>query len=267
MRRLKADWVTWRASAEREKLRVVAGAELALRHGSADAAHDLHCGRCGSLLYSVVLREERALLTGDASPEAYLEASLSGKKRKELRRQQRRLGEEGELVVERQADALGVPEWVQEFLALEARGWKGAAGSALASDARTADLFEDALAGAARHGRLERLALRLGGKPIAMLATFLCPPGACSYKTAFDEDYARFSPGVLLQIENLAALTNPEIAWVDSCAAQDHPMIDHFWRDQRAVAGHSLAIGGPLRRGLFSILSRIETGSKPKGIS
>jgi len=214
---------------------------------------------------ATVLREQRAMLTGGASPEDYLEASLGAKKRKELRRQHRRLAEEGDLTVERVSDALGMAEWVQEFLALEARGWKGAAGSALACDPRTADLFGEALHGAAQRGRLERLALRLDGRAIAMLATFLCPPGAASFKTAFDEDYARFSPGVLLQIENLAQLARPQIDWTDSCAAEDHPMIDHFWRGHRTVARHSVSIGGPIRRAIFAILARIETGAAAKG--
>lgn len=216
---------------------------------------------------ATVLREERALLATDQSPEEYLEASLAGKKRKELRRQQRRLAEEGELQVERLTDAIAVAEWVAEFLALEQRGWKGTAGSALACDTRTADLFGDALGGAARRGRLERLALRLDGRPIAMLASFLTPPGAFSYKTAFDEVYARFSPGVLLQCENLSLLERPGTKWVDSCASADHPMIDHFWRERRAIGRHSLAIGGPLRRALFSLLCRRETGGAPGGIA
>ena len=38
-------------------------------------------------------------------------------------------------------------------------------------------------------------------------------PGAFSFKTAFDEDYARFSPGVLLQIENLALLERDGIEY------------------------------------------------------
>ena len=216
---------------------------------------------------ATVLTEERALLASDLSPEAYLEASLTGKKRKELRRQQRRLGEEGELVVERLADDTALPAWTEEFLALEARGWKGAAGSALACDPRTALLFADALAGAALAGRLERLALRLDGRAIAMLASFRTPPGAFSYKTAFDEAFARFSPGVLLQCENLAVLDDPAIRWVDSCAAEDHPMIDHLWRERRAIARHSIAIGGPPRRALFQLLCRRETGAFPKGIA
>ena len=41
------------AGIEREKLRLVAGGESLLIVSEADT-HDAHCGRCGSLLYSVV---------------------------------------------------------------------------------------------------------------------------------------------------------------------------------------------------------------------
>ena len=96
-----------------------------------------------------------------------------------------------------------------------------------------------------------------------MLATFLTPPGAYSYKTAFDEEYARFSPGVLLQRENLAVLDRPDIVWSDSCAAADHPMIDRIWREKRGVGRLSIAIGGILRRAAFSQFVRAETARSP----
>jgi CelD/BcsL family acetyltransferase involved in cellulose biosynthesis len=211
---------------------------------------------------TTVLREERALLRSELSPETYLEASLSGKKRKELRRQHRRLAEEGKLTVERSDGRGGLAAWTDEFLALEQAGWKGKQGSALASDAATAALFREALQGAAVRGRLERLAIRLDGRPLAMLATLLTPPGAFAFKTAFDENFARFSPGVLLQRENLELLTRPGIEWTDSCAAMDHPMIDHFWRQRRTVARHNIAFGGKIRRQLFRVLAARETGSK-----
>ena len=41
--------------------------------------------------FAIFQREERALLEHGLSPEAYLEANMRGKKRKELRRQRRRL--------------------------------------------------------------------------------------------------------------------------------------------------------------------------------
>jgi CelD/BcsL family acetyltransferase involved in cellulose biosynthesis len=207
---------------------------------------------------AIVHREERALLASTDGPEGYFAASMSGKKRKELRRQQNRLSEHGTVAFERLHDDSGLAQWTQAFLALEAGGWKGKAGSALALADTTSALFRSALAGAAAQGRLERLTLTLDGKPIAMLATFLCAPGAFSYKTAFDESFSKFSPGVLLQCENLMILDRPEIAWTDSCASADHPMIDHIWRERRTVGRISVAIGGGLRRKAFGMLARAE---------
>src|SRR3546814_1995050 len=88
------------------------------------------------------------------------------------------------------------------------------------------------LTGAADAGKLDMRALDLEDRPLAMLVNFLCPPGGFSFKTAFDEDYARFSPGVLLQQANLDLLEVPKIAWVDSCAAPGHPMIDSVLRER-----------------------------------
>ena len=215
--------------------------------------------------FALVHREERAMLASTLSPEAYLEAAMTGKKRKELRRQHNRLSEQGELRFERRRDDAGLVEWTRAFLALERSGWKGAAGSALACSQSTASLFADAMKGAAARSRLERLSLSIDGKPIAMLANFITPPGAFSYKTAFDESYARFSPGVLLQRENLALLDDPNVAWCDSCAAADHPMIDHIWRERRVIGRYSIGIGGVLRRTAFRAISLAEarTRSKP----
>ncbi len=215
-------------------------------------------------LSGVVHREDRALLMSSLCPEDYWAQALSGKKRKELRRQAARLAELGDVRIDRATDAKGLEPWLDQFLALEAAGWKGKAGSALASHPATTVLFRGALRGGAELGRLERLQLTLDAKPIAMLASFLAPPGAFSYKTAFDEAYARFSPGVLLQRENLEVLARPDIAWTDSCAAADHPMIGHLWRERRSVGRLSIAIGGPLRRTAFRALVALELARSPQ---
>ncbi|WEK47695.1 MAG: GNAT family N-acetyltransferase [Candidatus Andeanibacterium colombiense] len=207
---------------------------------------------------ALVHREERALLRSDLTPEAYLQAALSPKKRKELRRQYNRLAEEGTLRFERRRDAEAITAWTEAFLNLEASGWKGKTGHAMANDRETTALFIAALEGAAERGRLERLMLTLDGAPIAMLANFLTAPAAFSFKTAFDERYARFSPGVLLQRENLALLDRAGFDYCDSCASADHPMIDHVWRERRAIGRYSIGIGGPLRRAAFRALSWAE---------
>lgn len=215
--------------------------------------------------WAVVHREERAFLRSELGPEAYFETSLTAKKRKELRRQHKRLSEAGALRFERQTGAQDLDAWVGEFLALEQAGWKGRNRSALADDAATRAWFAQAMHGAAAHGRLERLRLSLDGAPIAMLANFIAPPGAFSFKTAFDERYARYSPGVLLQRENLDLLEREGIDWCDSCAAADHPMIERIWREKRAMVRVNVAIGGSLRRALFHQVLRAELRKQAKG--
>jgi hypothetical protein len=214
----------------------------------------------------VVHRLDRALLASDLSPQAYFDASMSGKKRKELRRQHTRLAEQGTVAFERHRDGTALGQWADQFLELERAGWKGREGSALACNPAKTAYFRNALAGAAAHGRLERLAITLNGAPIAMLANFITPPGAYSFKTTYDERYARFSPGVLLQRENLDLLAREDIAWSDSCAAADHPMIERIWREKRTIARISIAIGGPLRRTAATAIFRAETRAKLQGL-
>jgi CelD/BcsL family acetyltransferase involved in cellulose biosynthesis len=215
----------------------------------------------------VVFREERAMLAAGKSPEEYFTAALSGKKRKELRRQLARLSEEGEVNFVRQANGEDLDVWIDRFLELEAAGWKGEAGSALAQQGTTEALFRESLEGAAAHSRLERLSLTLDGRPIAMLANFITAPGAFSYKTTYDEAYSRFSPGVLLQCENLLMLDRADVQWTDSCAAEGHPMIDHIWRERRALGRISVGIGGKLRRGVFARLLKLELGRNLTGVT
>lgn len=211
---------------------------------------------------TVVGREERALLSSPLGSSAYFEAAMSAKKRKELRRQAKRLGELGEVRFERFSCSDGLDDWIDRFLALENAGWKGDEGSSLASHASVAAWFRAALQGGAAAGRLERLALTLDGAPVAMLATFIAAPGSFSFKTAFDERYAKFSPGVLLQQENLALLDRADIAWCDSCAAADHPMIERIWREKRNILALNIALGGPLKRTAFRLMSRLERSAE-----
>ena len=215
---------------------------------------------------AVVHWTDRAMLASNQSPQDHFEATLSGKKRKELRRQFARLSDEGTVVCERRADDDGLDDWIAAFLALERSGWKGRAGSALACYPANATFFRAALSGAAAHGRLERLAITLDSRPVAMLVNFITPPGAYSFKTAYDERYARFSPGVLLQRENLELLARDDVVWADSCAAADHPMIEHIWRDKRRIVRVSVAIGGSLRQAAAAAIFRAETRHSPKGL-
>tara|TARA_R110000796_G_scaffold205698_4_gene321716 strand:+ start:19580 stop:20797 length:1218 start_codon:yes stop_codon:yes gene_type:complete len=199
----------------------------------------------------LVHSQARALLQSDLGSEAYLNATVRGKKRKELRRQAKRLGELGDVTFCHHEDATDLEPWIDEFLQLERSGWKGHNGSALDSSGQTRAFFRDALLGAARAGQLERHDIRLEGSPLVMLVNFHSGRGSFSFKTAFDESFSRFSPGVLLQLENLKILENPAIDWMDSCASENHPMIDSLWSDRRHIGRFSIELKGISRRAIF----------------
>jgi hypothetical protein len=218
--------------------------------GPLDQALRVVCGdhkrRC-----DLVHSEARALLQSDLSSADYHQATLRGKKRKEWRRLAKRLNEKGDVTYGHQLDGQGLDQWIDEFLKVEKAGWKGKNGSALDCAPETSAFFRQSVAGAAAAGQLERRDIRLDGKPLAMLVNFLSAPGAFGFKTAFDEEYSRFSPGVLLQIENLKFLDLRALEWIDSCAAQDHPMIDSLWSDRRHIGRFSIELNGFSRRAIF----------------
>lgn len=215
-------------------------------------------GETGERSFAPVKFIQRAALRRGKAPRDHLAATMDKKRRKELSRKRRRLEEAGELAFSRQFGTAGLDRWIEEFLELERAGWKGTAGSSLASAPQTEILFREALEGAAHQGRLERLAFHLDGRPLAMLSSFLAPPHSFGFKTAFDERYAKYSPGMLLQVENLALLERDDLELADSCAAPGHPMIEQIWSERRAIAMVSIAIGGKLRRAIGSGLSAIE---------
>ena len=208
--------------------------------------------------WGVVESKERALLASDLDGDAYLANALPARKRKDLDRRFRRLRELGAVETRWETGTDGLAGWIDQFLALEASGWKGDAGSALACHSATDTLFREGLTGAGRLDRLVRLSLRLNGKPIAMLSTFVTAPGAFGFKTAFDEDYSPYSPGFLLERAFLAGRKDFGIGWCDSCAAADHDVMNRIWSERRRIGRVSIAIGGPLRRAAFSQLLRKE---------
>lgn len=170
-------------------------------------------------------------------------AATSTRKRKELGRQRRRLAELGELGFTIAATPMEVAEALPEFLALEAGGWKGANRTAAAQMPALRRFMEEAVNGLAAQQKAEIACLRLGGRMVACGLTLRSGDGAWFWKTAYDEQLARFSPGVLMALDLTAALqAEAAPAFVDSCAAPDHPMIDHLWRDRRPLSDRLITV-------------------------
>jgi hypothetical protein len=206
----------------------------------------------------------RAVLRPREDGEAYLRRSLPGASRKEFRRLERRLAEGGGLRYETLRPGAAAGAWAEEFLALEARGWKGRRGSALGCSERNRRFFVAVTAEAARRRRLMMLALAAGGRTIAMKCNFVAHDGAFAFKIAYDEEYARYSPGTLLELENIRELhRRPGLRWMDSCAEADHFMANRLWLDRREIATVLTATGraaGELVVSSLPLLRRVAAG-------
>jgi len=181
---------------------------------------------------------------------------VSTGKRKELSRQRRRLAETGHLDYLVSSDVCDVSAAVDDFLAVEQRGWKGRAGGAAAHSSATTRFISEAVAALAaeRKARVDRL--RLDRRTIAAAITLYSGDYAWFWKIAYDEEFARYSPGVQLTIDLTDVLEGDrQLALVDSCAVADHPMIDHLWGGRIAMADWLVPLDGTIS---FAIASTAE---------
>ncbi len=85
-------------------------------------------------------------------------------------------------------------------------------------------------------------ALELDGRVIAILIVFTVSGEAWTWKTAYDETFHAWSPGVLLMIEVVKNhLDDPNIARTDSCAVPDHPVMTRLFRERETM--ETLVVG------------------------
>jgi Acetyltransferase (GNAT) domain len=178
----------------------------------------------------------RAMFRPTVDADTYLCAALSAKHRKMIRRQERQLSESGRLEYVALTPDDDVSVWIEEFLRLEASGWKGRENTAIASNESDRNYFESIVKDAFRRGRLSMLALRLDGRPIAYKCDFPAGRGVFTFRIAFDENCSRNSPGMLLEIENVRRLhARSQIEWVDSCNDSFSFMFNRLWPARRTI--------------------------------
>jgi GNAT acetyltransferase-like protein len=199
-----------------------------------------------------ILERARPFLGGPS------ERKRSGATGKKLRQDWNRLGALGAVEIVNARDADGARAAFEVFLDLELRSWKGASGTALLcrhADAAFARALIAALAGA----RAASVALlRLDGRPIAAQVLLYGGSTAYTWKTAFDAEFAKFSPGALLIDHATDALFAGGIAQVESCSA-DASFMAQFWTGRRMTVDLLLDVGA--RKSVnFALVARGERG-------
>ena len=200
--------------------------------------HDLlmeHANETGAL-QRVTNSFSRALWKQGQELEDYLQDTLSTGVRKEYRRQRKRLGELGRLEFRTLQHPSEVDDWLEKFLHLEASGWKAREGTALRINANERAYVREAAREGFSRSRMLLQGLFLNGQPVSMLLSFLAGNGGFTFKIAYDEEFAKFSPGVQIMLDVLGCLHSDSChVWMDSCAEPNHPMINRLWKEQRVI--------------------------------
>ena len=191
---------------------------------------------------------ERSCFTPNAAPrkisaDGVAPLLANGKRRKEWGRLERRLAERGRLETRVAAD----DEAIERFLALEAKGWKGARATALAANSRRGAFAREMLTNFSRAGQLRIHELTLDGAAIGAGVELRAARRSFFWKIAYDETYAAYSPGVLLTRALTAKLAEEgAVDLVDSCAQPGHPMIERLWADRLDFVDLAVArVDGP----------------------
>lgn len=224
-------------------LRTLAGRRLMLTHvptGGAFAGLLTDTLARGGLRSARFWEHERAFLApSGASPAeraGYL-GHLSARRRRRLRQARERMGEAGPLVFEtvRAPEALAAA--LDDYVALESRGWKGRAGTAIGRAPAQLALIRAAVAAFAPegHARIDRL--RRDGHTLAAAVGFVTGGQFWCLKIAFDEEAARDTPGAeLLHRLTRDLLADPAIRTADSCAPPGFRLAETFWAERLRLA-------------------------------
>lgn len=201
------------------------------------------CRVTGSRL-SISERWQRPMMLPQPGDDAerYLRRTL-GQSYKKRMQQFRAVRRHGELTF-RRLRGTEAREALPQFLALEASGWKGAAGTAIARLPQASAYFDSLAAQFAAAGALQIDMLLLDGRPLAMGLLVESAGTRHFLKIAYDETQARHSPGRALTIAMLQAdFAGTPPAIFDSGAGDGVDAGTYVWGERREMGNAVIRLG------------------------
>jgi CelD/BcsL family acetyltransferase involved in cellulose biosynthesis len=167
----------------------------------------------------------------------------SGSTRKKLRQDWNRLSGLGVLDVVNERTGEAAKAAYERFLDLEKRSWKGDKGTAILCNERDTEFTRRLIADLAAEGNASVALLRLDGQVIAAQVLMYCGTTAYTWKIAFDAEFAKYSPGVLLvdkMTEQLFTATDVQV--IDSCSAESSFMAQ-IWTGRKTMVDMVVDVG------------------------
>jgi Acetyltransferase (GNAT) domain len=150
-------------------------------------------------------------------------------------------------------DCSAEPHAVDDFLAMEAAGWKGRGGGAFAMRPGHAEFLRQMCRDFHESGRLQLWALRAGDRNLAMKINLAANDTLFCHVMAYDESYASLSPGLQLEVENFRLFHDqPQFRVMDSCTSPDNMFANRLYPDRRSLINVTIG-SGPLGRAIVAL--------------
>jgi len=209
--------------------------------------------------YCQMLSGHRAILNANKMTPNSSILDLTSKKHRQLKRQLRRLGELGDLELECVREYKDIILRFEEFLLLEAKGWKGRKGTSMHTIKQTAAFARQAVTDLANDGQCAIYSIRLDGKSIASLIVLNSSGIYFPWKIAFDQNYSSYSPGALLMYKISLEIGNkPDFIRADSLAGPSNQLVNLLWKRRMKLGSLILPMGDSSKSAIERISKAIE---------
>lgn len=220
-----------------------------------------HCHQEKRLFLRANSYKRAAILTlkhHDIDPEKL----ISSNRRKSLRRNMNKLSKLGDVTIERLIKECDLESWISHFLALENTGWKHEKGSSILSCENETRLYKQIIIEAFHRENLIFSRLCLDGKAIAYTLDIASGSRCYCLKSAIDQEYRKYSPGVLMEFETLKYyLDQNHYTYLDSCTAPDNDMLNALWPDRIAISDLVIERKGFIYAMIFRIVRAIKSNN------
>jgi CelD/BcsL family acetyltransferase involved in cellulose biosynthesis len=226
---------------------------------------------CGAILAALQAKAQpwsfsnpfqRAVLEPGSSFDEHMNRHVDSKRRKDLARNRRRLEELGSVGHEAHESGEGLNRAIEAFLAIEASGWKGQRGTALACHEETRKFALGAFTGDAAGSICRADLLTLDGKPIAVSLIVRAGETGFAVKCCYDEAYRKCSAGLLLEVEVIRSFLSE--CWagrLDAGTAGTH-VIDSLWSGRTEVADLMFSLSTARPEARLAALQRSEQAGR-----
>ena len=179
---------------------------------------------------------QRASLDANLDYEQHLKTGVPAKRRRELARMRRRLGELGKITHQYHDSGPGLDSAIAAFLTIEASGWKGRRGTALACSEDMRRFAIEAFTGIETRSVCRADMLMLNNQPVAVGITVFAGRTGYTVKCAYDETYRSYGIGLQLELDVMRSFLTER--WADRLdgATSDTHVIDSLWPGRLEVA-------------------------------